>query len=86
MTEEHSLATLASIPNLHLKIDLLTRSRQSASYRLLRAWRRPAGRPLPMRVRHGVGYDFVYVDQESFEIYSSTSFENLMDGFREYKE
>ena len=31
-------------------------------------------------------YDFVYVDQESFEKYKPTSFRQLIDGFREYKE
>ena len=30
-------------------------------------------------------YDFVYVDQESFEQYKPTSFRQLSDGFREYK-
>ena len=31
-------------------------------------------------------YDFVYVDQESFERYKPTKFKQLVDGFREYKE
>lgn len=31
-------------------------------------------------------YDFVYVDQESFEKYKPTSFRQLLDGFRAYKE
>ena len=38
------------------------------------------------RVQTAVKYDFVYVDEESFEKYKPTSFKNLMDGFREYKE
>jgi len=38
------------------------------------------------RVHAGVKYDFVYVDQESFEQYKPTSFRQLIDGFREYKE
>ena len=38
------------------------------------------------RVQTDVEYDFVYVDQESFERYSPTSFRQLIDGFREYKE
>ncbi|MFH1114631.1 MAG: DEAD/DEAH box helicase family protein, partial [Pseudomonadota bacterium] len=31
-------------------------------------------------------YDFVYVDQESFEKYKPVSFRQLVDGFKEYKE
>jgi type III restriction enzyme len=31
-------------------------------------------------------YDFVYVDMESFEKYKPTSFKQLVDSFREYKE
>jgi len=38
------------------------------------------------RVQEDVEYDFVYVDQESFEKYKPTSFRQLVDGFREYKE
>jgi len=30
-------------------------------------------------------YDFVYVDEESFEKYKPKSFLQLIDGFREYK-
>ncbi|MEI6171253.1 MAG: type III restriction endonuclease subunit R, partial [bacterium] len=38
------------------------------------------------RVQSDVAYDFVYVDEESFEKYRPTSFRQLVDGFREYKE
>ena len=38
------------------------------------------------RVQSDVTYDFVYVDQESFEKYNPSSFKQLMEGFREYKE
>jgi type III restriction enzyme len=38
------------------------------------------------RIQSDVRYDFVYVDQESFERYRPSSFKALMDGFREYKE
>ena len=38
------------------------------------------------RVQVKVKYDFVYVDQESFERYKPTSFRQLVDGFREFKE
>jgi len=38
------------------------------------------------RVQSEVEYDLVYVDQESFEKYKPTSFRQLMDGFREYRE
>jgi type III restriction enzyme len=38
------------------------------------------------RVQADVEYDFVYVDQESFEKYKPASFRQLVDGFREYKE
>ncbi len=31
-------------------------------------------------------YDFVYVDEESFEKYKPTSFRQLVDSFRKYKE
>jgi type III restriction enzyme len=37
------------------------------------------------RVQPDVTYDFVYVDEESFEKYKPTSFRQLVDGFREYK-
>jgi len=37
------------------------------------------------RVQADVQYDFVYVDQESFEKYKPASFGQLTDGFREYK-
>jgi len=37
------------------------------------------------RVQAAVEYDFVYVDQESFEKYKPTSFKQLIDGFREYQ-
>ena len=38
------------------------------------------------RIQSNVKYDFVYVDEESFEKYKPTSFRQLVDGFREYKE
>jgi len=38
------------------------------------------------RVQSDVTYDFVYVDEESFEKYKPTSFRQLVDGFREYEE
>jgi type III restriction enzyme len=38
------------------------------------------------RVQTDVKYDFVYVDQESFDRYAPSSFRQLIDGFREYKE
>ncbi|MFA4839284.1 MAG: DEAD/DEAH box helicase family protein [Candidatus Neomarinimicrobiota bacterium] len=38
------------------------------------------------RVQTDVKYDFVYVDEESFEKYKPTSFRQLLDGFKEYKE
>ncbi|MBL7201488.1 MAG: type III restriction endonuclease subunit R, partial [Anaerolineae bacterium] len=38
------------------------------------------------RVQADVEYDFVYVDQESFEKYKPASFRQLVDGFRGYKE
>lgn len=37
------------------------------------------------RVQTDVTYDFVYVDQGSFEQYKAKSFQQLVDGFREYK-
>ena len=37
------------------------------------------------RVQSDVEYDFVYVDEESFEIYKPKRFRQLIDGFREYK-
>ena len=30
-------------------------------------------------------YDFVYVDQESFDLYRPETFQQLLDGFTEYK-
>jgi len=38
------------------------------------------------RVQSNVTYDFAYVDEESFEKFKPTSFRQLVDGFREYKE
>jgi len=38
------------------------------------------------RVQSNVTYDFVYVNEESFEKYKPTSFRQLVAGFREYKE
>ncbi|PIU60580.1 MAG: type III restriction endonuclease subunit R [Armatimonadetes bacterium CG07_land_8_20_14_0_80_59_28] len=37
------------------------------------------------RVQSGVEYDFVYVDEESFEKYNPRSFREVMEGFREYR-
>ena len=37
------------------------------------------------RVQSNVNYDFVFVDEESFEKYKPASFPQLVDGFREYK-
>lgn len=37
------------------------------------------------RVQSDVVYDFVYVDEASFEKYKPTSFKQLIDGFKEYK-
>ena len=37
------------------------------------------------RVQADVKYDFVYVDQESFEKYKPEKFQALIDGFKEYK-
>lgn len=37
------------------------------------------------RVQPDVTYEFVYVDQQSFEKYNPKSFKELIDGFREYK-
>jgi type III restriction enzyme len=38
------------------------------------------------RVQHDKKYDFVYVDQESYEKYRPISFRQLVDSFREYKD
>ena len=38
------------------------------------------------RVQTDVEYDFVYVDEESFEKYKPTSFRQLLGAFKEYKE
>jgi type III restriction enzyme len=37
------------------------------------------------RVQSDVTYDFVYVDEESFEKYKPKTFQQLIEGFREYK-
>ncbi|MDO9211494.1 MAG: DEAD/DEAH box helicase family protein, partial [Deltaproteobacteria bacterium] len=37
-------------------------------------------------VQSAVMYDFVYVDEESFEKYKPTSFRQLLEGFKEFKE
>jgi type III restriction enzyme len=38
------------------------------------------------RVQRKAKYDFVYVDQDSFEKYKPQSFKELTDGFKQYKE
>jgi len=38
------------------------------------------------RVQEKIRYDFVYVDQTSFEKFKPDSFKKLLDGFKEYKE
>jgi type III restriction enzyme len=38
------------------------------------------------RAQNEVEYDFVYVGQESFEKYKPTSFKQLLDAFKDYKE
>lgn len=38
------------------------------------------------RAQHDKKYDFVYVDQESFEKYHPKSFRQLVDAFKEYKD
>jgi len=38
------------------------------------------------RAQAAVEYDFVYVDEESFERYKPSSFKQLVEGFREYKD
>ena len=38
------------------------------------------------RMHTDVEYDFVYVDEESFKKFNPTSFRQLIDGFREYKQ
>ena len=37
------------------------------------------------RTSPDVNYDFVYVDQENFDLYRTETFQQLLDGFREYK-
>ena len=37
------------------------------------------------RTTSNVDYDFVYVDQESFDVYRPQTFQQLLDGFTEYK-
>ena len=37
------------------------------------------------RIMTDVDYDFVYVDQESFDVYRPETFQQLLDGFTEYK-
>lgn len=37
------------------------------------------------RVQADMAFDFVYVDEESFEKYKPTSFRQLLEGFKEYK-
>lgn len=38
------------------------------------------------RVQTDVEYGFVYVDEESFEKYKPSSFRQLLEAFKEYKE
>ncbi len=39
----------------------------------------------PPAVQSDVSYDFVYVDEEGFKKFTPSTFQKLMDGFREYK-
>lgn len=47
----------------------------------LKQWCKDVNKQQPEMV-----YDFVYVDQESFERYKPQSFEGLKKNFREYKD
>ena len=38
------------------------------------------------RIQADAAYDFVFVDEESFDKYEPKSFKELLDGFREYKD
>jgi type III restriction enzyme len=38
------------------------------------------------RVQSNIVYDFVYVDEESYQKHHPLTFRQLLDGFREYKE
>ena len=38
------------------------------------------------RVQSDIDYDFVFVDQESFEKYAPRAFKEIIEGFREYKD
>ena len=38
------------------------------------------------RIQADVTYEFVFVDEESFDKYEPRSFKQLLDGFREYKD
>jgi type III restriction enzyme len=44
----------------------------------------PARYPAKL-ARYDVTYDFVYVDEESFEKYKPTLFRQLLEAFKEYK-
>ena len=37
------------------------------------------------KIHHEVSYDFVYVDEDSFRTYNPHTFQQLLEGFREYK-
>ena len=37
------------------------------------------------RVQTNVEYDFIYVDEESFEKFKPATFRQLLEGFKEYK-
>lgn len=37
------------------------------------------------RIATDVDYDFIYVDQESFDVYKPQTFQQLLDGFTEYR-
>ncbi len=49
--------------------------------RRLRQWRQDINKAQP-----DVAYDFVYVDEENFQTYRPSTFRQLLDGFRSYKE
>ena len=37
------------------------------------------------KIHHEVSYDFVYVDEDNFRTYNPRTFQQLLEGFREYK-
>jgi type III restriction enzyme len=62
-----------------------TKGQEDLDVPLKMAWNRQQWCEDINTVQSAVMYDFVYVDEESFEKFKPSSFRQLLEGFKEYK-